>query len=105
MTLYELRKSIVVTVFENSSDLAKVSYIINGQQKQINLYHDEFKEELTAIGSIDEEITDEEFKKYHISQWDALNIAIRHEYRNYLEADNEKTDIFSALANIINPHK
>lgn len=105
MTICDLRKSIMVTLygsFWNDRDFATIGYSINARpQEQLYIQPDVLKNELVAIGSIEEDITDDEFKKYHISQWDALNLVIRHEYAKYMEADIMDSDIGKSIDNLI----
>lgn len=92
MNIYELRQSIIVTLFGafwDDRDNARIGYNINGlAQPTLELIPEKLSSELIAIGSIDEGITDQELRSYQLSLWDALNIAIRHELA--IEMDKEK---------------
>lgn len=108
MNIYELRQSVIVTLFGsfwNGQDNARIMYNIDGRpQPKIELQPDELKKELIAIGSIEDDISDDDLRQYHISQWDALSLAIRYELAKETEKELRDSDIFEALAKITKPN-
>ncbi len=105
MNIYDLRRAILVYSFNTHSEGGSIAYMKNGKSNGISLTNSELLNELIAIGSLDVENDPEEFADYNMSQWDALNIAIRFELARETEKDLQKSDIFGAIANIINPNK
>lgn len=101
MTIYDLRKIIIVQEVKHGMASVDINYTMCNSPKNVSGEFNSLSAELIAIGSIESE--DELLHGYKLSQWDALNIVIRHEYRNYLESTSDKTDIFNAIAAITNP--
>lgn len=102
MTIHYLRQIISITGYNNDLTGAEFQYKINGQTKRLSCGLESLISELICISSVEnkEQVLD----GYKLSQWDAINIVIRHEYSNSLESDNNKLDIFQAIANITNPN-
>lgn len=98
MTIHDLRKIITIVSFYNDVDKAEFQYLLNGKSKTLIAYGDSFIDELLIISSIDErqDIID----GYKISQWDALNLVIRHEYANYMDLDINDLDIGKSIDNL-----
>ena len=105
MDIYELRNAIMVYVYGPiRNEYTTIQYSINAiQRHEIKLTLNELCDELVAIGSLHEDYTTTEVENYKLSQWDALNIAIRFELARQQEKDLEKSDIFNAITNIIKP--
>ena len=101
MTIYDLRKTIMIKSFANDLTGVTIEYTICNESKLLTCGLEPLYSELNAIGSIESKT--ELLDGYKISQWDALNLVIRHEYANYMES--EASDIFEALANITKPNK
>lgn len=95
----------MVYSFITHSEGVSITYMKNGISNDISLSNIQLYKELEAIGSIDEDMSPEEFADYNISQWDALNIAIRSELAKETEKEIENSDIFESIANIIKPNK
>lgn len=111
MNLYELRNSIMVYMYgpeRNGSSTNAIHYSINAVYRNIiHLEYTELISELIKLGSLGDnvEIKEETILNYHLSQWDALNIAIRFELAREQEKEIDKWDIFKAIADIIKPTK
>lgn len=103
MTIYDFRKIIIVQEVRHDASGVSINYTLSNAPKSVSSGFAALAVELIAIGSVESEC--ELHDGYKLSQWDALNIVIRHEYRNYLESTSDKTDIFNAIANLINPKK
>jgi hypothetical protein len=79
------------------------------EPKELNINPKQLLEELSDIGEINIYGTEIEFnevifdtwldfiEKWVFSQWDALNLVIRHEYKKSLESDVNMLGIDSAL--------
>lgn len=102
MNTYQLRKCIHVILFHLNSESGSISYIKNGTASCFCLSREEFFKELVAIGSVDEDIEYEDFMDYSLSQWDALNIAIRYELTREQEKDIDNSDIGKAINKLKN---
>jgi len=106
MDIYELRRKVTVTMFTsfwNNNSYGIFHYSVDERHNVLKLQPRELEQELQAIGSIAENISQELFYKYQISQWDALNIVIRFELAREQEKEIDNSDIFKAIANIIKP--
>lgn len=105
MNIYDLRKAIEVTLFTKTSYGAWIQYTKKGKTNSINLDTDTLFKELISIGAYEDNCHDRtEFDdSISISQWDALNIAIRHELKKETEKELKASDIFEAIAQIIKP--
>lgn len=111
MNVYQLRNSIMVYMYgpeRNESSTNAIHYSINAVYRNtIHLEYTELISELIKLGSLDDnaEIKEETILNYHLSQWDALSIAIRFELAREEEKEIDKSDIFKAIADIIKPTK
>lgn len=97
MGIYELRKLVTVIAYFNFTGGAHVIYRITDKVNTIDLSNIQLFDELLAIGSIEEDCNPEEFNEYRISQWDALNIAIRYELEREMEKESGMMDIQNAI--------
>lgn len=102
MNIYDLRRNIMVYSFNTHSGGGYIAYMNNGRSDGIILSKIELRKELELISSIDEEMTNEEFADYNMSQWDALNIAIRHELMLEAEKEIDSSDIGKSINKITN---
>lgn len=107
MNIYDLRKSITVLNWEKTPQGAYIVYKKNKFPYSINFTRDELFKELISIGTYEDNYHDAtEFDESKcISQWDALNIAIRHELEKETEIELNDSDLFSAIAKITKPNK
>ncbi len=104
MDIYELRSCINVYNFGRHDEGASIFYTMNKRNRSFVLDNETLLKELIIIGSLEDTIYDEQqFQGYILSQWDALNIAIRFELTREQEKDIDNSDIFKAIANIIKP--
>lgn len=97
MTTQQLRQSIQVISFHSHSDGCNIKYIMDGQVRTLCYNDIAMLKELTEIGSVDEDITPEEWADYNLSQWDALNLVIRHEYAKGVDEEIENSDIGKSI--------
>jgi hypothetical protein len=104
MNIYDLRRNILVYSFNTHSEGGSIAYTNNGRSNGMALTNIELYKELVAIGSLDENTDPEEFADYTMSQWDALNIAIRFELARETENDLQNSDIFESIAKITKPN-
>jgi len=95
MTIYDLRKVIKATEWINDSGGATIFYKLGSIKSAAHFTFDELVSELTHISSI--ESAEELFTGYEISQWDALNLVIRHEYAKHMESEIENSDLGKAI--------
>lgn len=101
MNLYDLRNCILVITFSSHSNGAVIYYRNKDKSDSLNLNNTELLSELIAIGSLEDTLHDERaFPEYQLSQWDALNIAIRFELARETEKDIDDSDIGKAIDNI-----
>lgn len=101
MTIQQLREHITVFKYFIFQDCAVIEYYFKTEKKALSLLFDQLKISLFAIGSIDDsELIS--LKEYTLSQWDALNLAIRHEYELHLESDDNLLDITAAMDKLKN---
>lgn len=105
MDIYKLRNCIFVTIYYSHSEGGKILYIRDGKTNVIALTKAELVSELIAIGSLDDNSHVDEIADYILSQWDALNIAIRFELARDTQRELENSDIFNTIANITKPNK
>ncbi len=98
MTIYDLRRNVAVTEWHNDLVGARIHYTINGKDETLYITYRKLLPELIAICSIESEY--ELLDGHKISQWDALNLVIRHEYTKYMEAEIEGSDIGKAINNL-----
>lgn len=105
MDIYQLRNCMQVTNYYTHTEGGMIYYIREGKTNIINLTSQELISELIAIGSLDENPDSEQIADYSMSQWDALNIAIRFEAAKDMEKEIDKADIGKAIKNINNDQK
>lgn len=105
MTTQKLRQSIQIVNFSSHSNGCNIQYIIDRQVRSLCCDDIAMLKRLTDIGSIDEGIHPEEWADYNISQWDALNLVIRHEYEKAIEEEVNSSDIGKAINSITNHKK
>ncbi len=98
MTIHDLRKIICVLGFAHDNEGGLFNYSFHKQRRSFHMDIDVLADELIAISSIEDK--QELIDGYNISQWDALNLVIRHEYAKYLEAEIEGSDIGKAINNL-----
>src|SRR5690348_1438754 len=105
MTTTELRQQIHVINFNSHSDGANIHYLVRTSQGPycncLQLNNTELFEALQSIGSVDEDFGDEEWAAYVISQWDALTLAIRHEYEQSVIKDVNESDLGKSIYQLI----
>lgn len=94
MTLAEIRNMVHVYNYTSKGNNCRIYYYFNGRSKSLSLYWGALKKELIAIGSIEE---NDSLDNYVISQWEAISIAIRHEYAKALEEEPGMIDINKAI--------
>lgn len=102
MNIYDLRKVINVysyTLYENG---AAIFYTKASKHHYFSLNNILLLQELKSIGSLDEDIIPEQLTDYRMSQWDALNIAIRFELARETEKKIDNADIGKAIENLKN---
>jgi len=102
---YNLRNCMHVAKYHSHSGGAMIYYIKQGITNVINFPNPELFKELIAIGSIDEDSDPEYMADYSLSQWDALNIAIRYELAREQERELENSDIGKAINSLKPPYK
>lgn len=102
MNIYDLRKIIEVTSFSKTYYGCWIQYNKMGRTNSINLNMEDLFKELVSIGTYEEE-SRADFDNSPISQWDALNIAIRFELACETEKELNDSDLFSAIAKITKP--
>lgn len=102
MDITDMRQNILVYTFTSHSGGCTIHYIINKTQSTLILDNIKLFAELVAIGSLDYETQPEEFADYNISQWDAINLAIRRELSNEIESDIDNSDIGKSIEKIKN---
>lgn len=102
MNIYDLRRNIMVYSFNTHSEGGSIAYMKNGKSNGLALTNIQLFNELIAIGSLDENADPEEFADYNMSQWDALNIAIRHELMLEAEKEIDNSDIGKAIEKLKN---
>jgi hypothetical protein len=102
MTIYDLRNTMKVEYYHKHSNGGAISYYRNHKLDILTLGNDELLKELIAIGSLED---GENYNQYVLSQWDALNIAIRFELARETEKDLQKSDVFESIAKLIKPNK
>lgn len=103
MDIYKIRQEVNTNIHYVHTTGATILYSRNGYHNVIKLTHDELIAELKAIGTIDEETPNvmEGFKEARIlSQWDALNIAIRFEQAREMDKEIDNSDIGKAIKRI-----
>jgi len=100
MNIYELRRNMKVTNYYSHSEGAVINYTKANKTGSINLTRDVLIAEAIAIGSLDDDNTEEEKADYILSQYDALNIAIRFEAAREMEKEIENSDIGNAIKKI-----
>lgn len=108
MNIYELRNSIEVTGYYSFSNCCVIYYqcaALYSGSKTLLLSANDFLSELVLIGSVDDEFTIDELEAYSVSQWDALNMVIRHELKIAQDKEIENSDISKALDNLLNSNK
>lgn len=96
MTLQQLRTMVHVSSYSTHIEGARIDYYVDGAEdakRMLFLQIPDLCTELVAMGSLDENFTPEQYADYNLSQWDALNIVLRHEYLKALDADAEMMSI------------
>lgn len=101
MDIYELRRKINVYDFRHLPHSVIILYTVGEQYCNVSLDQEMLAKELDAIGSIDSTYPDE-LVNYKISQWDALNIALRNEQAKAMDKELDNSDIGKAIKNITN---
>lgn len=101
MNTYKLRNCMKVISY-GIGQFAGITYLRYADQCTITLTHDKLLTELISIGSLDEGATIEDLGNYTLSQWDALNIAIRHESDKDMDETIKNSDIGKAFDKILN---
>lgn len=99
MTIYELRNTMKVEYYHKTPNGGGISYYRNNNFNTLTLTNDELLKELIAMGSLD---NGDNYKHYVLSQWDALNIAIRFELAREAEREIDNADIGKAIENLKN---
>lgn len=102
MDIYELRRKINVYNFGYHENGVSIFYKVAERNCSICLDHDTLSKELVMIGSWDDDITLDEKMAYGISQWDALNIAIRFELAREMDKEIDNSDIGKAIKKLTN---
>lgn len=97
MDIYKLRHCMLVTNFYSHTEGAMIYYIREGKTNIINLDRDALNAELIAIGSLDDDSDIEYIADYALSQWDALNIAIRFELAREQQNEIDNSDIGQSI--------
>lgn len=104
MTTEQIRKNIHVSGYAIHDNGLKVYYTWykdrneEGEARTLILVKKEAIVELIAIGEIDSFAGWDEFRdKWIFSQWDALRLVERHEYRKSLETDTNMLELDKAL--------
>lgn len=103
MDIYELRRKTNVYSFGHHDNGVSIFYEVGERHCSICIDHATLSKELIMLGSWDDNLTIDEKMNYCISQWDALNIAIRFELARAQEKELDNSDIFKAIANVIKP--
>lgn len=101
MDIYELRRKTNVYNFGHHAHGVIIFYTVGEQYCNVSLDQEMLAKELDAIGSIDSTYPDE-LVNYKISQWDALNIALRYEQAKAMDKEIDNSDIGKAIKNITN---
>lgn len=101
MDIYELRRKINVYNFGHHVAGVTIFYKVDEQYSNVCLDPETLAKELDAIGSLDSNYPGE-LANYTISQWDALNIAIRFELARAMDKELDNSDIGKAIKNITN---
>mgnify|MGYP001565878748 FL=1 len=105
MTTEEIRKQVMVTNWHIKSEGLHIVYQKWNNESLFFEYQDlkippeEALKELYAICSIDEKTDNWHWVHSHyiLSQWDALNLVIRHEYKKSLEQDSNMLEMDKAI--------
>lgn len=116
MTTEQLRKEITVNYYHitNAGIYVVYFYALKNEIRYLHLNPEECARQLSAIGSIDSwesqpfRIFSSEWgddpqdwitfaKTFKLSQWEALTLAIRHEYEKELEKDANLLEIDTAI--------
>lgn len=101
MTIYDIRKILHVHTYSSNGEGAIVYYQYGFERRSLHLKPHELVSELIAIGSESEGFTAEWLYGYAISQWDALNMAIRFELKLQTENEINNSDIGKAINNFL----
>lgn len=100
MDIYELRNKISVTIYTIYKDGAIIRYLKGNHLNVISLSENELIKELIAIGSLDDVDNWGHLANYELSQWDALNIALRFELAREMDKEIDNSDIGKAIKKI-----
>ena len=100
MTTAELRRIICIKRISKIGELLCLDYTKEGEAEPETLFMKPgiLKKELIAISSIEES---DNISEYIVSQWDALNLVIRHELEMAIEKEDSMLNI-DTLINKIN---
>lgn len=99
MDIYELRRKTNVYNFGHHAHGVSIFYKVGEQYCNVCLDQEMLAKELDAIGSIDSTFPGE-LDNYIISQWDALNIALRNEQTKAIDKEIDNSDIGTAIKKI-----
>lgn len=104
MNIYDLRKHIHVDSYNTHSNGCSIYYRNKDNSSSIHLGTEDLFKELISIGTYEDNYHDRtEFDdSYNMSQWDAYNIAIRHELMIETEKEIDNSDIGKAIENLKN---
>jgi hypothetical protein len=108
MTTEQIRKNIHVAGYGLYDLGLKVSYTWystrneKGEERTLILVRPEALEELNAMGEVNTNDWEWIADNYNLSQWDALNLVIRHEYRQSVKSDTSMLEIDKALEELKN---
>lgn len=104
MNITSIRQSAHVYTYSSHNEGCLICYIKDKTSRSLSLTSIQLLNELIAMGSLDEDVTPEEFADYNISQWDALNLVIRHESAIEMDKELDNSDIGKAISNITKPN-
>lgn len=99
MDIYDLRRFTHVYNYNNHSEGCSIDYIVMNTVNHLYISSGKLYDELIKM-SIVEDV--EEFQDYRISQWDALNLAIRYELEKEVDKELDNSDIGKAIKNLNN---
>lgn len=100
MTTQQIRKNILVYEFKNDAIDAEIRYLYNGTLKAFMASAEALYTELLAIGSVENK---KQYSGYELSQWDALNLVIRHELAIEIEKEDGMMNIDKAIEKLKKP--
>lgn len=100
MDIYQIRNKTEVLSFYQHSEGVTINYSFDECSNSLTTNKESLLSELIAIGSIDDESTIGGLDSYQVSQWDALNIAIRFEQTRAMDKEIDNSDIGKAIKKI-----